>query len=53
MPQVDLLIVTVSVLVLALEAITSNVKAAMALRVLRAIKPLRMLTRRFVGSLCH
>lgn len=41
----DLLIVVISVLVLSLEAITTDMKAATALRALRAIKPIRMLTR--------
>ncbi|KAL6748527.1 Ion transport protein-domain-containing protein [Haematococcus lacustris] len=42
---VDFIIVVVSVLVLALESTVNNAEAATALRVLRAIKPLRMLTR--------
>jgi SNF family Na+-dependent transporter len=42
---VDLLIVTVSVLVLALEAVVKDASILMGLRVLRALKALRMLTR--------
>ncbi len=43
--QVDFAIVCISVLVLALQAITTNAQIATALRVLRAVKPLRLLTR--------
>ncbi len=39
------MIVVVSVLIMAVEPLTSNVGVLMALRVLRALKPLRMLTR--------
>jgi hypothetical protein len=39
------MIVVVSILVLALESLTSNAAILTALRVLRALKPLRMLTR--------
>jgi hypothetical protein len=42
---VDLMIVVVSVLIMAVEPLTSNAEVLMALRVLRALKPLRMLTR--------
>ena len=41
------MIVIISVLGMTLEKVTTDVQAAMALRVLRAIKPLRMLTRRW------
>jgi hypothetical protein len=42
---VDLMIVVVSVLIMVVEPLTSNAEVLMALRVLRALKPLRMLTR--------
>ena len=45
LPQVDFAIVVVSVLVIALEALLSSAAAIQGLRALRAIKPLRMLTR--------
>eukprot|EP00798_Chlamydomonas_sp_ICE-L_P015920 gene15920-22054_t len=43
--KVDFAIVVISVMVLTLEAIASDASAVQALRVLRAVKPLRMLTR--------
>ncbi len=39
------MIVVVSILIMAVEPLTSNAGVLMALRVLRALKPLRMLTR--------
>ncbi len=44
-PQVDFLIVVSSLLEIVLMTITSSVGAVSALRVLRAFKPLRLLTR--------
>lgn len=41
----DFLIVCTSVLVMSLQAMSTDVSIASALRVLRAIKPLRLLTR--------
>ena len=43
--QVDFFILVISVLILALQALLSDASVAQGLRVLRAIKPLRMLTR--------